>query len=129
MSTTVNIPLQTLNKGSKVLPTANIPVGATGVELHIDRTAGTNSINGNASLTMRFLVEESDDNGVTFNQIVACDLVGGLWPDGEGSSTDFLETVVGCGFLGDPSSTTREVRATLTSSARVSVQGSLIIFP
>lgn len=120
---TLSIPLTTIN-GTQTFGPALIPQGVTWARLAIDRTAGGQSLNSQPSAEIDLLIEVSLD-GTTWQAEISAHAVGGLvFVRGVQQNTSFIEVNP---IEGDPASTTRQARATVSTNASVSVAGNLTL--
>lgn len=123
---TLNIPLSTLSVGAHVFGPASIPVGVTWASIVIDRTAGTSSLNSLPTTASVFIkIEVSLDGGTTWQEEVEAGTQGGIIIV-RGVQLNTFSVLVQP-IAGDPASTTRRARATVTTNTSVSVSGSLTL--
>jgi len=121
MALSIAIPLHTFTASEVVtVPATNIPTGNTHAQLLINRNVGTNSLEANPAASISWFMEFSLDGGQTFGNGAGAGTVGGLLASG-GHVSD-----VGDDLPGDPQSTLRQVRGSVTNGATtLSVSGSL----
>lgn len=146
MATTVNIPLTTLAPNQVVdhttLPAldSSVPVGVTEYTLAVNRNVGTSSLDTTPSARLVIAVDYSLDGGTTWNPGLdpattphySTSTINGGVIQLTNKQTGQLFTVEvsqeTTGIPGDPTSSTRRVRASVTNGpATVSVSGSLTI--
>lgn len=121
MTTTV-IPLTTLPVGERDFGPANAADTETGFTLTLDRTVagGLNSLISATGIDMR--VDQSDDGGTTWHEIVGATLVGGVFADAHGGT--YLVSTVSASLT---AGTSRRLRArVIVSGTPVAVAGSLV---
>jgi hypothetical protein len=123
MPQTFNIPLVTVNLGTSTFGPTNLADTDTLATLTIDRTVtngGVQGFNGQpATTTARISVEQSNDGGVTWQELASAGFAGGTSPKGFTTSGVSVHLWPG---------TSRQGRAIVTiSGAPVAVQGTLVI--
>ena len=122
MPVTVTIPLTTLTVGGHDFGPATAPDGDSLITINIDRTV-VNGLNAQPATTQITLESfQSNDGGVTWQNLAVNTVTGGLLPAKGGGSvlTDQLGTTLNPG-------TGRRVRATVTvAGSGVAVAGSLV---
>lgn len=118
---TVTIPLVTLNGTQVSIPVA-IPQGVTWARLSIDRAVGAQSLNAQPTAQVSLLVDVSLD-GLAWQPEVRSTTDGGIVIiGGVQQDTSFVNVQP---IEGDPTSTTRLARATVTTNMAVSLSGAL----
>lgn len=122
MATTINIPLTTLQPGSRVFGPASLADSDTLAVLTIDRTPanGFNSLDSGTTADIMF--EQSNDSGATWIMLTEATFTGGIFIR-RGVQVDTDD----CGAFLRPG-TSRQGRGTVTiAGTAVAVQGSLAI--
>jgi len=119
---TFTIPLVTLNNGAHTFGPANVADADTRVVLTIDRTVvnGLNSLT--AASTIEILVEQSNDGGTSWFELIDGTIFGGLHAQFHGPNPAISEGVTVTFAPG----TSRQARGTLTvAGGPIAVQGTL----
>jgi|SRR5579859_6458877 len=133
---TINIPLTTLTANEN-LQTGTVPVavGVTSYTLMVNRNVGTSSLDSTPSADILLWVDYSLDGGTTWNpgmnpgdRYSTSTILGGpiIVTNKQGVQTQLEQSGETTDIPGDPSSTTRAIRAGLQNGASpVSVSGTL----